>query len=279
MRAFPALDPELRERLALGEDDFATFLTGYLGAVPPRDYGPEQADHALGYPWARPPDSYRLRDGEVHPYDGDTEDRHPILAFGSNASPSALTRKFAHFETPEDRDVLVLAGDLHDFDVGPAAAVAAYGAMPATLFESPGTRVRAAIVYATDAQATQLTWSELTYRFGRLRPVRFVAADHEVDEVFAYVHRFGHYRPDGEPLALAAVEAEGRRSRAVTQRELLGRIAAQVVRDGASAEDLIEAVYVDGPGAVLARLREHVMPCGEPFASERWTPLTGASGG
>ena len=273
MRDFPALHPELRDRLGLSPEDFGAFLTTYLGAVPPRPYGPEQADFALGYPWSRPPGSYRLRDGEVLPYDGVAgDDRYPILAFGSNASPSALTRKFAHFEAARDRDVEVLAGDLHDFDVGPAAAIAAYGAMPATIFASPGTRVRAAVVYATDAQATQLTWSELTYRFGRLCPVRFAAADGEVDELFAYVHRFGSFQPDGEPLALAAVPASGRTARTVTQRELLERVAGALVGDGAVAEDLVEAIHVHGPGAMLAKVREHVLPHGVPFASPQWTP-------
>ena len=50
----------------------------------------------------------------------------------------------------------MLTGWLEDFDVGPAASLAPTGYMPATLFASPGTRVRAGIVWATAAQVTQL---------------------------------------------------------------------------------------------------------------------------
>ena len=208
MTGFPALEPELRERLLLDPAAFDAFLFEYLGAIPARDYGPQQLEFALTYPWARPESSYLLSsDGEVGEPDLDrAQGRHPILAFGSNAAPSTLRRKFAHFEDPADREILVLAGDLHDYDVGPAASVAIYGAMPATLFASPGTAVRAAVLFATDNQATQLTWSELTYVFGRL-DVRF-SAELEVTTVLAYASRFGTFCPDGEPLALAAVRAD-----------------------------------------------------------------------
>jgi hypothetical protein len=195
-----------------------------------------------------------------------TEDRHPILAFGSNAAPTTLARKFAHFEDPRDREVLVLAGDLHDFDVGAAATVAIYGAMPATLFESPGTAVRAAVLYTTDAQATQLTWSELSYRFGRLDEVRF--GDKTIS-VLAYANRFGAFAPDGHPLALAAVPARDRSAPALTQRELLDRAAG--LMGLADADAVVHAVHED-PARVFALVREYVRPRALPFASERWTP-------
>ena len=50
-------------------------------------------------------------------------ERHPIVAFGSNAAPVTLKRKFAHFSDEVDRTVLVLAGELHGFDVGAAASL------------------------------------------------------------------------------------------------------------------------------------------------------------
>lgn len=265
---FPALAPELRERLLLDPGAFDAFLSEYFGAIGPRDYGPEQLAFALGYPWERPGTSYLLRDGEVHPPDLDgARGRHPILAFGSNGAPAALTRKFAHFDDPVDREVLVLAGDLHDYDVGAAAGVAVYGAMPATLFPSPGTRVRAAVVFATDNQAIQLTWSELTYVFGRL-DVTF-SAELEVRTVLAYASRFGAFCPDGEPLALAAVPAAGRTAAARTQRELLD-LAGRLTGLG-DAEAVVRTVYADFAGFVPAQ-REHIRPHGRPFSAPAWTP-------
>ena len=260
---------ELRERLLLEAEAFDALLSSWLGAVAPRACGPEEIEWGLAYPWERPPDSYLLRDGEVlAPDDAYTHDRHPILAFGSNAAPSTLLRKFGHFEDARDRDILVLAGDLHDYDVGAAATIAIYGAMPATLFPSPGTSVRAAVLYATDAQATQLTWSELSYHFGRLDGVRF-DGDRELDSVLAYVNRFGTFAPDGEPLALAAVPASGRTAEALTQRELLDRAARLLGLEDADA--VVRAVH-DDAGDVFRRVREHIRPHAQPFDSPHWTP-------
>lgn len=260
---------ELRDRLALGPEAFDELLGSWLGAVTPRACGPDEIAWGLAYPWERPPESYLLKDGEVLAPDAAyTEDRHPILAFGSNAAPSTLLRKFGHFEDASDRDILVLAGDLHDFDVGAAATIAIYGAMPATLFASPGTAVRAAVLYATGAQATQLTWSELSYRFGRLDGIRF-DGDCELDSVLAYVNRFGTFAPDGEPLALAAVPAANRAAAALTQRELLDRAAQLLGLDGADA--VVRAVH-DDAADVFRRVRRHIRPLAQAFDSPHWVP-------
>lgn len=274
MTAFPDLVPELRERLLLEPDAFEAELLAFAGGFGVRPFGPEQLEHALGYPWARPEGSFLLDGEEVGPPDpGAIAGRHPILAFGSNCAPSTLARKFAHFEDPADRRILVLAGDLHDFDVGPAATIAYYGAMPATLFASPGTAVRAAVLFTTDAQATQLTWSEITYRFGRLDGVRF-DADAEIDVsvecVLAYASRFGHYCPGGERLAMAAIPARDRAARACTQRELLGLAAAAAGHT--DAEALLEQLFADF-GSVPGIIRDHLHPQARPFTSDLWTPF------
>jgi hypothetical protein len=199
--------------------------------------------------------------------------RHPILAFGSNAAPAALEIKFGHFPDDADRDVLVLTGALHDLDVGPAATITVYGSMPAALFSSPGTAVRAALLWATPAQLTQLTWSELSYKLGRLDAARFEVdeARVEVEHVLGYVNRFGALHPDGEPVALAAVPATGRRVAAFTQEELLARFAPLLLGPGADAADLVRAIFED-MGAVVARASEHIWPLGRQLAPELWTP-------
>src|SRR6185312_14624235 len=90
-------------------------------------------------------------------------ERYPLLGFGSNGSPETLMLKFAHL-SEQDRHVLVVAGDLYDFDVGAAAAVTFYGSLPGTIFASPGTAVRASVLWVTAAQLVALTWTEITYR-------------------------------------------------------------------------------------------------------------------
>ena len=284
MRGWPPIsEPELLERLALDHDGFVAYLRRLAAAVGPREATDEALAHALGYPWARPGRSFLLRGGEVvllSALDDPatlaawTAARHPVVAFGSNASPDALRRKFGHFDAAEDRDVLVLAGALHDVDVGPAATVTLYGSMPGALFASPGTAVRAAVLWLTPAQVVQLTWSELTYAFGRLDRARFVADEPGVvvDDLFAYVARLGVFAPEGEPLALAAVAAEGRRARAVTQAEAL-ELAAPLVLDrpDATADDLLRAVFAD-LADVLARAEARLWPLGIGLPDDAWTP-------
>jgi hypothetical protein len=279
----PITEPELLERMALSDEEFVGFAATMARAWGRRDLDAATLQWALGYPWERPPASFVLRDGDVALLDDldtgardatirtYTEGRHPIVSYGGNAAPSWLERKFAHFEDAADRTVLVLGGRLQDFDVGPAAALAPVGYMPATLFASPGTEVRASVVWATAAQVTQLTWSEVPYRLVRLDDARFVVdgAEAEIDTVFAYLHRLGVFCVDGAPVALAAVPAANRTARALTQPELLDIAAAMVLGEGARAGDLVHAIF-DDMAAVVARSATTVWPRGRQMESG-WT--------
>lgn len=290
MRDWPPItEPELLERLALDDEAFLALTESYAGAWGRRELAPETYTWALGYPFERPRAAFVLRSGEVQLLDelepGEraatvaafTGRRHPLLSYGGNAAPSWLTAKFAHFPDPDDRTVLVLPGRLHGFDVGPAAALAPAGYMPATVFASPETEVRASVVWATDAQVTQLTWSEVPYRLVRLDDATFRVDDDatgvEIDQVFAYLHRLGSLCLDGAPVAMAAIPAAGRRAAALTQEELLDRAAALVLHAEARAADLVRAVYEDF-GAVTARARQTVWPLGARLQA-RWTPHPG----
>lgn len=281
----PIEEPELLARLALDDRGFRQMVGEIARAVPAREFAPEALAHAVGYPWARPPGSYELREGEVRLLRSlaadereeaiaryrDAAGRVPLLAIGSNAAPEVLERKFAHFEATEDRAVLALTGWLRDFDVGPAATVALYGSMPATVFPSAGTEVAATVLWVTAAQFTQLTWSELTYWLGRLRTrfeVEEAAAGFE--EVLVFVSRFGCFCPEGEPVALAAVPARGRTALALGQEELLGVAAALALGSGSTPEDLVRACCED-MGGLAARLGETVWTQTREFDSPHWT--------
>ncbi|HEY7255888.1 MAG TPA: hypothetical protein VH476_04315 [Solirubrobacterales bacterium] len=289
MREWPPItEPELLERLALDNDQFFSALQDVLAAWPRRTYDPSFFERARGYPFERPPGSYVLRDETIEllrdaePAERSTTiaaftaGRHPILAFGANAAPSRLAMKFAHFDDDEDREVLVLAGDLHDLDVGAVPTAPLVGYLPASLFASPGTAVRAAIVWVTPAQATQLAWTETTYRLGRLEEARFEVdeADLEIEDLFAFVSRLGALHIDGEPVALAAIPAKGRTAAALTQEELLDTVAGLVLGRDARAEDLARASCEDMLGTVT-RAAETVWPLGRQLAS-RWTPYPGS---
>jgi hypothetical protein len=267
----PLTDPELLERQALSQESFEAFIRALVAGLGRREYRPVLLEHALGYPWERPERSYLLRDQAVEPL-GDVEaqvaGRHPIVAIGSNAAPRTLAAKFAHLD---DRTVPVSTGWLHGIDVGAAATPTIYGVLPATPFASPGTAVRAALLWLTPSQVTQLTWSELTYRLGRLERARFEADGLTVDGVFAYASRFGTLHLDGAPVALAAIPARGRRAPARTQQELLDAVARLLLGPPAGAAGLVPAIWVD-MAAMAARAEAVLWPLGQRLAPEDFSP-------
>lgn len=284
-------EPELLERLGMGDAEFEAFIRALVTQMPPRAYEVELFTRAVGYPWARPGGSYRLKDAGVelladlntkdrqrvvHQFASADNGRSPLLAFGSNAAPEVLERKFAHFSEATDREVLVLTGGLDDFDVGAAAQPTMYGSMPATLFPSPGTRVSAAMLWVSPAQFVQLAWSEITYRLGRLRTRFEVDESSEgFDEVFAFVSRFGAFCIDGAPVALAAIPAVRRTADALTQEQLLDAAAELAIEPGATAESLIRAIFEDTVG-IVPRIAATVNRASLPFDSEHWTPFSPA---
>lgn len=266
---WPITDAELHARLRLDHDGFRGMMQGFVAGFGAREFSDELLKRAHGYPWYRPAESFVAREGEIEPFDAAlTEGRHALLAIGSNAAPKRLAQKLGHFEDPEDRMVAVECGELQDFDVGPVPTVTIYGSMPATLFPSPGTRCRLAVLWVTPNQLTQLTWTEVSYRFGRLDGVRF---DGAVRTLYVYVSRLGTFAPDGEPLALAAIPAENRSAPAHTQEELLER-AAEILGqpDGAA---LVRFAH-EAPGKLFAQVSETLWPIGTPFEDDRWTPFT-----
>jgi hypothetical protein len=303
---WPAItDAKLLARLSLDEAGFLEFLTAFGDAVGVREYGPGMLTRALGYPWERPAGSYVLRNGAVTPLDAldaaerarlvarYTRDRHPIVAIGSNGSPVALQARFGQLAEPADREVLVLTGKLHGLDVGVIPTITLYGSMPAALFESPGTAVHASVVWLTTAQVALLTWVEVGYWLGRIEDTRFEVDqdDAEVTSVFASVARLGAFSPEPErtPVALAAVPATGRIAPALTQEQLLDRVAPLLLGDGARAKDVVRAACTDlksvwlrardalwSQGRVLSPSRVTLLPVGR-HASDG--PVDGAEAG
>lgn len=287
----PIAEQELLQRLAMSDREFEAFARTLMTQIPPRTYDAALFERAIEYPWTRPEGSYQLagkgvellkdlapaeRERALHQFVSDDGGRLPVLAFGSNAAPEVLERKFAHFADENDRAVLALTGRLHDFDVGAAANPALYGAMPATLFPSPHTAVRATLLWVTPAQFTQLTWSELNYRLGRLR-TRFDVDDSAIsfDEVHTFVSRFGAFCVDGHPVALAAIPATGRTAKALTQEQLLDAAAALAIGPGANAEMLVRAIFED-MGQIGPKISATLWRASLGFASERWTPFSPA---
>lgn len=291
-RAALITDEALLERQAMDEEAFVEHFLELVGNFPTREWTTELFERGLRYPWYRPERSYALRDGaaqllhelgpqergaalERHVFPG--SDRVALLAIGSNAAPRNLSLKLAHHEQPEDREVLVLVGEIREVDVVAAAGVTVYGAMPATLAASPGTAVRAAVLLVTPTQLTTLTWGELTYRLGRLDGAPFVVEEGveglELEAPLAFVNRFGAFTPDGVPAGLGALPARDRRWPAWTQRELLDRVAAMVLGPhGGGAQELTRQIFA-GPAATARRALPIVHSRREHFDFPGWTPI------
>jgi hypothetical protein len=285
-------DPQLLERLMLPDEAFVDYFLELVSHFPAREWTRRSFVHGLRYPWTRPDRSYLLRDGVTHllheldeaeraeileRHLGPAAGRAALLAFGSNVAPKNLAVKVAHHTNLEDREILVLAGDLHDLDVVACAAIAVYGAMPATLAASPGTKVRAAVMLVSATQLTTLTWGEITYRIGRLHGARFTVEDAvpevELDSPLAFVSRWGAFAPDGAAASLAAIPATGRRARAWSQQELVDRAADLALGpDGGGAEALIRSGYRD-VGAMAARIVPALRPYAQPFDFPGWIPI------
>jgi hypothetical protein len=100
------------------------------------------------------------------------------------------------------------------------------------------------MVWATALQLERLTFTEFGYQFGRLEGLR-TTIDGEAGptHAYAYISRFGGYDVDGELVALAAVPAENRKFKAMTQLELLGIVAKYLLGDQAEADDLLRILH------------------------------------
>lgn len=281
--AWPIDDPALIERLSLPHEEFRALMDGFVGMLELAPWDEAFYERAITYPWSRPSGSFALVDGRVLPVDDPTapppDGRVALLAVGSNGAPSTLVRKFAHLPDGE-RDVLVVAGHLHGFDIGPVARLTPYGSLPATPFASAGTAVRASVLWVTRPQLTALTWSEMSYLLGRLSPIAFApdeAADvtgmPELRDALLYVSRWGTYTgDDGRPLALDALAATGRTAAARTQEQLLAEVAAAA---GAADGRALLQRLVAAPQAFMRDLEPWLAARAAPFRSDAWHPFPG----
>lgn len=152
---------------------------------------------ALTYPYATPERSYlyRERRAEELPEDFDRSGRTPLLSYGANAAPEALALKLASLP---GEPLPAVRSELRDFDVVYSAHVSPYGAVPATLLESPGTVAPVFVLHPTAEQRALLTATELNYDLV------------EVGGLAAYRSKHGCLELDGSPVALAAVRSRNR---------------------------------------------------------------------
>jgi hypothetical protein len=277
----------------MSNERFFQSLAGLLEAIGTRELDDAHYERAIGYPWERRPGSCLVtdkgvedledlapqrRDKLIHDYVFERVDRVPLLTYGANASPGRLALKLAHL--PEsDHEALILAGDLEGFDVGAVAQPPVFSSMAATLFPSPGTTVRVAVLFLTPAQFTALWWTELTYLVGALTDIVLVSdvVENPIDRVILFISRWGAFCVDGEPIAMAAIPAKNRRAAARTQIEILDTAARMAIGEGACARDLIKASF-ENPAAFMADHHARFRAAAAPFESEHWTMMPADEG-
>lgn len=190
---------------------------------------------ALDYPYATPDRSYLYLDGEaveLPPQGPDLGGRTPLLAYGANASPEALGRKLTRLPGVE---LPVLRFELEGFDVVYSAHVSPYGAVPATLVESPGTVAPVFLLHPTAGQLALLTVSEPNYDLV------------EIDGTPVFRSKHGCLEIDGAPVALAAVRSMGRTLPELDQSAILEIVRAHLQPD-LSLEEFILASIERGGG-------------------------------
>jgi hypothetical protein len=198
-------------------------------------------ERALAYPYATPDRSYLYLDGKAHelPADGpDLNGRTPLLSYGANAAPEALARKLASLP---DVPMPVLRSELEGFDVVYSAHVSPYGAVPATLLESPGTTAPVFVVHPTLGQRALLTASEPNYDLV------------EAGGIAAYRSKHGCLSIDGSPVALAAVRSSGRTFPELDEPAVLERVRAHLA-PGQGLTDFVRASVEHGGIKPLPKL-------------------------
>ncbi len=181
----------------------------------------ERLVRAKSYPYDVPKGSYVLYKGEplslkrMNPPD-DTGERIPVLAYGSNASPQQLVRKFP--DLGDDIAIPVLKTALPGFDVVYSARFSSYGAIPAMLAPSPGTTLTTFVTWLTEDQLETMHDTELgpdrdgsAYTFGKLTGVlAMIDAIGIREEVFTYQSAAPALCHDGALCAYAEVHARDR---------------------------------------------------------------------
>jgi hypothetical protein len=168
----------------------------------------------------------------------DLSGRCPLLAYGSNAAPEALTRKLA---VDPDTPLPLIRAELDEFDVVYSSHLSPYGAVPATLLESPGTTVTVFVAYPTEQQRRLLSATEPNYEPQSLAGISCRFDDGtELDRLDAFRSRHGPLRLDGMPVALSAIPASGRALPDLSEPDVLERVRSKHF-PGLSLEQMIGA--------------------------------------
>ena len=224
-------------------------------------------EHAGAYPFDIPSRSYTFNPQceALGPFDDAAIRDHaltPVLAVGSNASPSQLRRKFP-LHGPVSDPIPVLYSTFRDFDSVYAARVSTYGSVPATPYPSKGTSIRLHITFLNEHQLERMNQTEsLGVGYELIEMPDGCVPQLQGRRILSYVARSGALLIGGLPARLEAIPATNRVFEALGQKEAIDFAAAIL---GYSAADLVAAVIADR--GLHSRLNEKLAHRGS-----KWPP-------
>lgn len=213
-------------------------------------------EHAAAYPFDIPHRSYVFnpQDGTSGPFDYDLirdSALTPVVAVGSNASPSQLRRKFPANEWATD-PIPLLYSEIRDFDTVYAARVSKYGSIPATPYPSPGTSIRLHITFLTDRQLDRMNQTEsLGVGYELADMPDGCVPEVQGRQILTYVARSGALTIEGRPAALERAPTINRVFAEISERQAID-IVAEIL--GFSSAELVSSVIRDRD--LHARLNE-----------------------
>ncbi len=191
------------------------------------------------------------------------EGRAPVIAAGANQSPEHLKCKFGGL--PGDTVIPVSRASLDDFDVAYSCHITRYGSIPAMLQHAPETRVALAVNWLTPAQLACMHPTEVAgsnYAYARLEGIRLALdGGMKLGAAFAYVGLRGCFAPDGAAIGLAAIAADHRQLKAMSQVQVQ-RLARDRAAPAIALNDFIQGNIAD-PGLRaerVARLEADALP-------------------
>ncbi len=132
------------------------------------------------------------------------DERHPVIACGSNRAPDRLAQKYG--STLPDAVIPVTRITIHDHAVCYAATVTRYGAIPATVTPWPGAHAELMVTWLTDRQLAIMNETEDLDVVYALEPVPAEAVSCQDIPFLHYRAIPGLFRDaQRAPLVLAAV--------------------------------------------------------------------------
>jgi hypothetical protein len=160
-----------------------------------------------------------------------TRRRTPVIAYGANATVSALARKYVAPSVTEPAVIPVTRALLQDYDVVWSPHLVFNGALPATIVRSPGTVVEVWITWLDDRELERMHDTEgvgTIYSYGTLSPSQLVSEAPLSEPPGVYVGCSGALALGGVVQAIARVPAEGRRFPPVDSEQAMRGVASQI---------------------------------------------------